>query len=257
MRACIDKLLLARRSCTQLNLPMTNSDALPTKTAHIVHHFDVELSNLREKVHRLGEETLDLWGLNHQALIDGNLKLASDVLAKLGPSTRMQLDIEHDGLLILAKEQPVASDLRFVVSMIKLSYELRNILQVAHEMARLILALYVPRHGATSVNLIADIANIDLSIYRMIAGLIEALHTLNVQAINQSYETGNSIDSSVQTGISRLIDYIQANPNQISPCLMLLQMLKALESGNRNCKNFAEYGAYMIDGIELKNHSPT
>lgn len=225
------------------------------KFDHVLHHFDEEISNLRQKVCNFGEEALTLWGLNHEALIDGNLKLASDVIIRQSESKMIQLEIDQAIIGLMAKEQPVASDLRFVMCSIKLAYEFHSIIKIADEMARLILAFYVPQHGAPDFNLIVDLSKLDLSAYYVVSGLIQAINDHNSKYSLQLFEDSALIESSVHNETAKLIAFIQANPHQISPALTILRMLKALESCISSCKNLARYCSYMIDGIDLQNRS--
>lgn len=232
---------------------MTYSDGLKPISSHVLHHFDDEINRLRQQVRELSEEVLFLWRLNREALIDGNLQLASDVLTKLVNSKRIQAEIEHEVIALLAKEQPVACDLRLIVSIIRIAYELNSINEVSHEMAKLILALYVPHHGAPNVSLIVDVADLDLLLYRTLSSLIEAMNNFDATSINQVYDNISRLEASVQGGVLKIMDLIHANQNQIGQALTILNMMKNLESCCRCCKNFAEYCAYMIDGINLKH----
>lgn len=234
---------------------MSLTDESTSEGNHVLHHFDENIARLRKKLADLGDETLSLWNLNREALLDGNLKLASDVLARNTESKMMQLEIEQTIIELLAKEQPVAGDLRFVVSTMKLAHEFRSLIKIAHEMASLILDLYVPQHGAPTLNLMVNLYKLDLRMYYLVSRLIEVINNQIPKYSLQLLADSESIRSSIQHELIAHIDAIKANPQPITPALTLLQMMKALESCSSNCENLARYCCYMIDGIDLQQRS--
>ena len=72
-----------------------------------------------------------------QALIESNLQLAEDVIRQDEVVDNMQHELDARTMLVLAKQQPVASDLRTLVTSLRMSADLERIGDMAHHIANL------------------------------------------------------------------------------------------------------------------------
>ena len=72
-----------------------------------------------------------------QALIENNLQLAEDVIRQDEVVDNMQHELDARTMLVLAKQQPVASDLRTLVTSLRMSADLERIGDMAHHIANL------------------------------------------------------------------------------------------------------------------------
>ena len=71
-----------------------------------------------------------------QALIESNLQLAEDVIRQDEVVDNMQHELDARTMLVLAKQQPVASDLRTLVTSLRMSADLERIGDMAHHIAK-------------------------------------------------------------------------------------------------------------------------
>ena len=99
------------------------------------------------------------------ALLTADLVLAEKVIAQDDLIDNMQHELDARTMLVLAKQQPVASDLRVLVTSLRMSADLERMGDMAHHIAKLARM----RHPATAVP-----AEISLTIQEMgrVAGLI-------------------------------------------------------------------------------------
>ncbi|MBU4395591.1 MAG: phosphate transport system regulatory protein PhoU, partial [Proteobacteria bacterium] len=87
-------------------------------------HLQKEIDALKEKIIYMGTEVEDRVYRATVALINRNQKMAQAVLSGDHEIDQLEVNIEEDCLKILALHQPVASDLRFIIAVLKINNEL-------------------------------------------------------------------------------------------------------------------------------------
>ena len=110
---------------------------------HPYRHFHDQLSDLKRRLLEMSERAEELIALSIEALTEHDLDKAQAVIAADEELDRMELDIEELAIELLALQQPMARDLRFIISAIKITSDLErvgdhavNIAQVAQRMAQ-------------------------------------------------------------------------------------------------------------------------
>ena len=89
--------------------------------------FDRELLQLREDLLHLGAIARGAVARAMQALVEGDLDLASEVIAADASVNKLRYDIESQCYALLAMEQPVAGDMRLIASVLTMSSDLERI----------------------------------------------------------------------------------------------------------------------------------
>ena len=225
------------------------------KTQHITQHFDAELTHLHQKALKMMHLVLGQWELAIESLETANLELAVNVVAHASDVYQCASTIDQVVMTILARESPVAKDLRMVLSISKIAVELRYLSDEICEVARLILILYEPRSGITHARLLTGIMTIFEDIRNVLANLAVVLgHLDSKQArVVLAYECVSGGD--IQAGIAQQLAFINNDPRHIKPALIVLQIMKSLESSSDHCKDLAQYCILMIDGEDLRHNT--
>jgi phosphate transport system protein len=97
-----------------------------THQDHLRHHYGDLLESVRSAVVRLGALVLENARRASEALLENSRELADEVLAADDEVDDRYAAVEREVMLVMARQQPVASDLRFLISMIRVSYELER-----------------------------------------------------------------------------------------------------------------------------------
>ncbi|MEA2533230.1 MAG: phosphate transport system protein, partial [Actinomycetota bacterium] len=90
-------------------------------------HFDNELRDLENEILRLGTSVRHLFQESLEALETANASLCDDVIAGDDDVDAAHLKIEGDVLQLLALENPVASDLRLVATVLHINLHLERV----------------------------------------------------------------------------------------------------------------------------------
>ncbi|NNC55060.1 MAG: phosphate signaling complex protein PhoU, partial [Pseudomonadales bacterium] len=104
-------------------------------TGHISQRFDDELDAVKGQLTAMGGIVEQQLGDAISALLNADLPLAEKVVKKDKSINKLEVAIDEDCALILARRQPAARDLRFVLAIIKTTTDLERIGDEADKMA--------------------------------------------------------------------------------------------------------------------------
>ena len=99
-------------------------------------HIERQLENLKERILRLGTLVEEAISKSITAFINRDAALAQRVMASDEDIDSMEVEVEEECLKILALYQPVAADLRFVVSALKINNDLERMGDLAKNIAK-------------------------------------------------------------------------------------------------------------------------
>ncbi len=102
----------------------------------MTHHIERQIEHLKERILRVGTLVEEAISKSITALINRDTHLAQRVMASDEDIDRMEVEVEEECLKILALYQPVAADLRFVVSVLKINNDLERMGDLAVHIAK-------------------------------------------------------------------------------------------------------------------------
>src|SRR6187549_2749115 len=94
---------------------------------HTDREYEGELESLRERVLLMGAHVEEVLALAMRAYVDRNVLLARGTIELDSTIDQLELEIDEAAIQILARRQPVASDLRFITTTLKLVTDLERI----------------------------------------------------------------------------------------------------------------------------------
>ncbi|MDT4287967.1 PhoU domain-containing protein [Methylomonas sp. MO1] len=229
--------------------PENNLLAMP----HILKHVDVELDRLHHSSVDMLSLILVQWELVMEAMDEANLESALEVIA-LNKEIRARENQIHQAIMhLLAQENPVARDLRVVLSISKISGTLLYLTNETRKIGKLILALYEPRSGVPNAQLVRDIVKISDDIRIALEHLVYVLNNLDANNAHRLLKSNIDGENATWEAVRHQLGFINQDPRQVGPGLTVLQILNALESCRDHCKNLAEYCIFMIDGQDVRH----
>lgn len=110
-------------------------------------HFQSELNQIRERITELGRRVLENIEMAAQAVLKANVEQAEAVLHSEYVVDFSEVKIEEECLKVIALNQPVADDLRFLVTILRANYALERISDQAASMAKIARRLSVTEIG--------------------------------------------------------------------------------------------------------------
>ncbi len=218
---------------------------------HILGTFDEALASLRNNVLMmagLAERSLDR---AMKGLLDRDDDLCAYAIADDEEIDQLEKLVDKDGVDILLRFQPVASDLRRVVSAMKLSSNLERIADQAVNIARR--ARKLNQHPVLSeVELMTPMYAQALSMFK---DSVDAYAREDVQLGRAVVSRDDKLDELNRVTSRRLIDRMAQTPDQLRGYLNLMFIARHLERVGDHATNIAEDAVYAAAAEDIR-HQP-
>ncbi|MEQ8783989.1 MAG: phosphate signaling complex protein PhoU [Roseibium album] len=221
---------------------------------HISEQYDIELANLRELLMTMGGLVERQVNNACNSLVNHDIHLAEDVRATEARLNQMEVELDDECVSIIAKRQPTASDLRAVVSVMKLITDLERIGDEADRIAKI--ALSVSEHE-TPNDRYADFRMIHADVMRMLNRALDAFARLDVEAALRVIADDEDIDRAYHALVHKCIQQLQAEPNNAELNVNLIWAARALERIGDHAKNISEYVIYQVKGKDVRHSNPS
>jgi len=217
---------------------------------HISKQFDQELEDIRERVLKMGGLVEKQFGRVIQALMDGNADLAALVAAEDYKINRFEIEIDEECVLILARRQPTASDLRLVVAVTKCIRDLERIGDETERMARMIqhsIEIESPEKYYKGFIAAGE------SVRDLLRDSLDAFARMDVHSAVQIMREGYKIDKQFHSMMKQLVDRMKKNPDTIASGLDVMWATRCLEKVGDHCINILENVVYTVKGEDVRH----
>jgi phosphate transport system protein len=217
----------------------------------VKEHFSELLEDLRRNLILMGGEVERQIRRSIEALTEVDAKEAADVIAADAEIDRMEMVIEEQAVQLLALQQPVAVDLRFLVAALKINNDLERIgdhaVNIAEGAERL--AGQKPFKPFLDIHYMADVA------MTMLKQSLDAFVNRDANLARQVIKKDDILDDKNVSIIRELLTYMAEYPNLITYCLELISVSKNLERVGDLASNICEDTIYMAEARWVKHHA--
>jgi phosphate transport system protein len=220
---------------------------------HTVKRFDDELRNLQSLVLKMGGLVQEQIEGAVQSLDHGDLDAARHIVAQDHLVNRYNVQIDEEAVNLLARRQPMGSDLRFIVALEKAVTDLERIGDEAAKIAQMALRIYdsdssVPNHG-----LLRDVPAMAQLAQRLLKGALDALARMDTDKALDVARRDADLDEAFGAAIRHLSTYIMEDPRNMGHAINTMMILKALERIGDHSKNIGEYVVYYVKGKDIRS----
>lgn len=216
---------------------------------HTDREFEQELSSLRERVLFMGACVEELLTGAVQAFTERDPERARRVIGLDAQVDQLELDIDDACLQILAKRQPVASDLRFVTTALKVVTDLERIGDLGTNIcARVIeLDLQGPPVGAQTIGQMVALTR------SMLHDALDAFVAGNARFAQEVIERDAQVDKLYADLFPELIQLMTSQPELVDQSMRVLSIAKHLERIADHATNLAEMVVFMVKGEDVRH----
>ncbi|MEQ1870293.1 MAG: phosphate signaling complex protein PhoU [Vicinamibacterales bacterium] len=217
----------------------------------ITRHFQEELEQLKARLLEMGGLAEERVRLSVKGLTDRDHDLIESVLAGDGPINKRHIEIDNRCFTLLALYQPVAADLRTIVSAVKINTDLERVGDLAVNIAQ------AARRYASHppVKKLVDIPRMASIAQSMLRDALDAFVRRDVALAHQVLNEDDSLDS-LKTQIFReLLTYMLQDPSTIEPALDLILVSRHLERIGDHATNVAEDVIFIVSAKDVRHHS--
>jgi len=222
-------------------------------TEHIVSSFDTDLKELGRSVVEMGGQSERLVADSVQALVKRDTELAQKVIVLDGPVDLLQREIEEKAVLIIARRQPLAGDLREIVAAMRIANDLERIGDLAKNTAKRVLALTGEFHPQKLVRGVEHMSTIVLEQLKVV---LDAYATRDEARALEVWQRDGEVDVLYTSLFRELLTYMMEDPRNISLCTHLLFCAKNIERIGDHATNVAETIHYLVTGQLLTEERP-
>lgn len=207
------------------------------------NRFDQQLELLNEQLIRMGELCEVAIGKATTALEEGSMEQAQKVIEADEEIDQAETDIERLCLKLLLQQQPVARDLRQISAALKMITDMERIGDQASDIAEI--TKYVNSGPACN-----DIDMVDMACatVKMVTESITSFVKSDLERARNVIRSDDVIDRMFSDIKTKLIEYIQNNPENSELCLDLLMIAKYFERIGDHAANIAEWVEFSITG---------
>jgi phosphate transport system protein len=213
-------------------------------------HFHDQLSALNGRLLAMSEKAEALVELSVDALLSKDQGKAEAVIEADRELDRMELELEGAALELLALQQPMARDLRFIVSTIKVTSDLERVGDHAVNIAQAALRLISQRTSITPDPEIEDMARRARS---MLADAIDAFLRADGKLGRDVCSRDDQVDALHESVFRILLTHMMADPRTINPSLEFILVSRNLERVADLATNIGEDAVFLAEGKNIKH----
>ena len=214
-------------------------------------HFHEQLSELKQRLLDMSEKAEALIDLAVESLRERDAGKAEAVLAADHELDDLEVEVEQRAISLLALQQPMARDLRFIVGAIKISSDLERVGDHAVNIAQCTLRLLVvPVTLAPGL----EIDEMAKRARAMLGDAIDAFIRADGALGRAVCKRDDEVDALEESTFRILLTHMMESATTISPALQLLLVSRNLERVADLATNIGEDAVYLAEGKQIKHH---
>ncbi len=219
------------------------------KREHTDREYENELNKVREQILLMGAKVEEMIRQSMRALVERDSDLARRMIDFDNQIDHLEVSTDELCLRILAKRQPVASDLRFLTIALKLVTDLERIGDLGESICERVIELNVepPLKPYLDLPLMAEV------VQAMVREALDAFVARDVERAQQVIEKDSVVDAFYAQIFRELLTYMLEDPRNISRAIRVQSIGKHLERMGDHATNLAELVVFMVKGKDIRH----
>ena len=223
------------------------------QSVHIVSAYDEELKYLAKRIAAMGGHAERMVEQAVAALVNADPGLAQKVIRDDAVLDEGQREIDDKAIIIIAKRQPMATDLREIVGAIRISADLERVGDLGKNVAKRVVAVTDGRQPTSLFRGLEALANLALT---QLKEVLDVYASRSVDKISFVRDRDDQIDAMYTSLFRELLTYMMEDPRNITPCTHLLFCAKNIERIGDHATNIAETIYYIVTGDQMPAERP-
>lgn len=220
---------------------------------HIVKSFDGELKSINTTLAEMGGMAEAQLAKAVRALVNRDVDMAREVIADDVRIDHLETELDRDAIRLIALRQPMAADLRMVITALKTSANLERIGDYAKNVAKRTITLAeMPTVGNTThtIERMAQLAQ------GLVGSVLDAYVRRDLAGADDVRRRDEEIDQLHTSLFRELLTHMIEDPHNITACTHLLFIAKNVERIGDHATNIAEYVHFMVSGETPEDERP-
>ena len=215
-----------------------------------MRHFVEELEDLQGRLLEMGTLVESAIHQSVQALEERSEELARQVLGNEDRINHLEIEIDELAVRLLALQQPMARDLRFLTAAIKINTDLERMGDLAVNIVERAMALIQRPAVKPSI----DMPQMARTVESMVRKSLDAFVKREPELARSVLLADDTVDQLRDTIISELVSFMQDNPAKIPQGLDLILVARHLERIADHATNIAEDTLFLVKGVDVRHH---
>ncbi|WP_353894226.1 phosphate signaling complex protein PhoU [Proteinivorax hydrogeniformans] len=208
------------------------------------HGFHKELKDLIEELLFMGNLVEESISKAVIALKNQNLELARQVIEGDEKIDNLELEIESTCLALIARQQPMAKDLRKIATVLKIITDLERIADHAVDIAKICVKI----DQKPLIKPLVDIPHMALLTQKMVNKALESFIKEDVKLAHEVCNDDDHIDEHHKQILRELLTYMMEDPKNIDQATQLMFVSSYLERIGDHSTNICEWLIYLVTG---------
>ncbi|AMO86009.1 phosphate signaling complex protein PhoU [Solibacillus sp. FSL W7-1472] len=210
----------------------------------IRENFEKNMLELQDKMGEMVDMTVVAMEKAFKALQEQDMVLALDVIEEDNYIDDLENEINQMAIWLMAKEQPVARDMRRIISVIKMSSDIERIADFAVNTAKATIRISKEETILEKTSLV-EMKNVAMD---MLKKSMKAFIDADIALAKKVGELDDIVDRNNHENYALLTEYLKECPQEIEQTLQLLFINRFVERAADHITNMAESTAYFIKG---------
>ena len=212
---------------------------------HIVRSYDADLEGIRRSLAEMGGMAERMLGDSTVALVRRDTALAQKVITADQRLDNLQREIEEKAVLTIARRQPLAQDLRELISAIRLASDIERVGDLAKNIAKRTVKIAAE---ARMPRAIVGLRSMHEYAAMQLKDVLDAYAQRDVERARAVWVRDAELDALEDSVFRDLLTFMMEDPRNITFCTHLLFCSKNIERIGDHTTNIAETVVYLVTG---------
>ena len=217
---------------------------------HLSKSFDNDLHDVIKLFMEMGHLSAEHVMMATRALLTADTIIAKKIIADDSLINQLEIKIDEHIILLVAKRQPTANDLRLVMALSKGIVDFERIGDEAKKIARMACQLIADNASPKGYSEVQHLSN---QVQLMVLDAIEAFSQMDAQQAFSVLQSDSAVNDEYQSATRALMTYIMEDSRHVSKVINILWVLRALERVGDHAKNIAELVIFCSSGKDIRH----
>ena len=210
--------------------------------------YNQELESLRQDILKMGTQVELAIGQAVTSLTKQDLEMAKLVMAGDDDIDQLESEIEDKCMLLIARQQPLARDLRIIGTGLKITTDLERVGDHAFDIAKITLSI----GKQPLIKPLVDIPRMSEMAQKMLRDSLNAYINLDITLAEQVCADDDAVDELYHQTFRELLTYMMEDPTNIKQATQLLFVARYLERVADHATNIGEWVIYLVTGQRMR-----
>ena len=222
---------------------------------HTVKSYDEEMKELHEHVMQIGSLVRDQLRRAIKSLEEEDVDEARAVIERDQDVNELDIRVDDEVIHLIAKRQPLARDLREILTVNKIVTDLERVGDEARKIAMLCIHFYDHNTTSPSDVIVRDIVKLSEFIDEMLDKAIRAYDELDLDLALDAIRMDLDLEVEFRCCLRRLSTFIMEDSRVVGHVVETVLGLRALERIGGHAKNIGGYVVFLVKGTDVRHES--